>query len=291
MRNIEASLPEIAEKENESKSRGKNVSIDAYFIRHGEKEFSVNSPETGLTNDGRVMAADFGKNLRKKDAIKPFSSDTERTIETVSRAIQASPTEKKMTLRIKDELALKYDMHSDFTKKLFENKRAILGNNFDTLPEEEKKRRLDKYYEFGHDFYLSYGDQRPDPKTEAPVETAAKVARRADIYMRMADRLRTDSTVDLLNGSHDYVIAAFLKEVMVREVNGNKVRGFSKISEIGGPINYTEGFNLRITTNEQGKKKSILIFRGKEYGIDQKRLAELVEIAKKLEAKEKDESK
>ncbi|MFA5886161.1 MAG: hypothetical protein WC863_00045 [Patescibacteria group bacterium] len=99
----------------------------------------------------------------------------------------------------------------------------------------------------------------------------------------MADRLKSGSQVDLLNSTHDWSIASFLKAILVREINGQEVCGFNSVNDIGGPIGYTEHFDINITTNERGEKFVALIFRGQKYRLDQSRLQELIEIAEKLE--------
>lgn len=283
---VEPAASEAYKKETEAKF-GRNVEIDAIFVRHGEKETSTSNAETSLTSEGEQMARDFGAGLEEKDAIKPFSSDTDRTIDTAKLATAASPTDKKMALRIRGELGMVYDKKGPFVDELFKRKAEILGKDFKQVGLEEQKRRMEEYDAFSHDFYLQNWDKRPDPGTYSPVEEAAMVARRVDTFIRMADRLHSGSQVDLLSATHDYVLAAFLKEVMIREQGGTSVRGYESVKDIGGPLGYTESFNVKIRTNESGGKAVKLVFRGKDYDMDMDRLQELVEIGKNLSEQEK----
>jgi broad specificity phosphatase PhoE len=270
----------------ESKEKfGRNVEVHGRFIRHGEKLELPDEAETGLTKEGKQDSIDFGKRLEPKTAIKGYSSDTDRTKETIQLIVENSPTEKKMKQRIKDELYVNYS--SEFRARIMEIKKRELREDFDEQSIEERKKRLAQCGIEQMNFYLSFKDKRPDEKTYSPVETAAQVARRVDLYIRMADKMHSGSHVDLMNGMHDVNIAVFLNEVMIRKVDGQKKRGFDSIQDIGGPIDYHEGFDIVTRIDENSEKTVKMIFRDKEYDIDLKRLGELVEIAKKLEKEEK----
>ncbi len=268
---------------------GRNVEVHGRFVRHGEKLELPDEAETGLTEEGKQDLIDFGKKLEPKTVIKGYSSDTDRTKETIQLIVENSPTEKKMNQRIKDELYVNYS--SEFRARVMEIKKKAMGEDFDEQPAEEKKKRLAQCGIEQMNFYLPFKDKRPDKKTYSPVETAAQVARRVDLYIRMADKMYSGSQVDLMNGTHDVNIAVFLNEVMIRKVNGKEKRGFDSIQDIGGPIGYHEGFDIVTRIDEHGEKTVKMTFRDKEYDIDLKRLGELVEIAKKLEQEEKEKAK
>lgn len=265
---------------------GRNVKIHAIFIRHGEKGVSTVTAETALSETGRRTSIEFGRKLEKREAIKAYTSDTERTIETARLVVENSPTQRKMVQRVRKELGFYYDKEGDFFRKAMEIKKETLGPDFNNLSEEEKRRRTRESDKRQIDYYLSFGDKRPDLKTFSPVETAAMVARRVDIYIRMAERLYSGSDVDLINVSHDFPLSAFLKETLVREVEGKKVRGFKTLDEIGGPIEFNEGFEFLIQTDSERNKSVKIVFRNKEYQVDVERLKELVDIAKTLEESE-----
>jgi hypothetical protein len=112
------------------------------------------------------------------------------------------------------------------------------------------------------------------------------VARRVDLYMRMPEKLHSGTDIDLINVSHDLSLSAFLKEVLTRNVEGKQIKGFNTIDEIGGPIEFNEGFEILIQTDNQGEKSVKMSFRNQKCQIDVKRLNELVEIARNLEKHE-----
>lgn len=261
---------------------GRNVRITAIFLRHGEKEFINDKANTGLTEEGRQMSSDFGSGLEEKDAIKSYASDTDRTIDTATLVVNAAPTGHKLALKIKDELKVPFDEKGPFMSSLFAMKKEILGPEFNNLAPKDQQQRLNEFYTRQHDLYLNYGDKRPDESTLSPIEVASRLAERLDIYIRMADRLKSGSKVDLINATHDWAIASFLKEVILRRDGEVVVRGFQSIEDIGGPIRYTEHFDVDISTDADGIKNCVLIFRGQKCQIDFERFGELLEIAKRL---------
>lgn len=273
--------------ENTEDKNGKNVKICVLFLRHGEKEMdTATGAETGLTERGRKESAEVGKSLDKKDLIKAYSSNTDRTKESAELIVANSSTEKKMNLRLKEELAFHYDKKGDFVNKLMETKKEMFGQDFNGLREEEKKERMDKYGNWATDYYLNFGGQRPDEGTMSPVETAAMTSKLAERYAKMADRVYSGSDIQLINDTHDFNIASFLKEVLIRDINGQKIRGFKSIKEVGGHLGFNEGFELIVENDNEGKKNIKLGFRGQQYELDVQRLSELVKIAEDLEKKD-----
>ena len=269
--------------ENIENKYGKNVKIHAIFLRHGEKETDMTAADTGLTERGRRESLEIGRKLDEKDLIKAYSSDTDRTKESAELIVFASPTEKKMKHRIEKELSFYYDKNGVFFNNLMKAKKEMLGNGFKELQEEEKKEKMEKYENWATDYYLSFSEQRPDESTMSPVETAAIMAKRVETYIKMADRLRSGSDIQMINDTHDLNLAAFLKEALVRDVNGQKIRGFKSIEEIGGSLAFNEGFEIIVENDEEGKKNIKFVFRGRQYELDFQRLNELSKIAKDVE--------
>ena len=259
---------------------GRNVTVHAIFVRHGEKALSTEHAETSLTPNGADQAREFGQGLG--DKVKGYASKTDRTIDTVRLAIESSDADKKLNFRIKDELGIAYNKDGEFSRAIHSQKKQILGEDFASLPVAEQHNRLLAYEAWSTNYYLSFRDKRPDPKSEAPVEVASKIASRVDLYIKTADRLRSGSEITLVNGTHDYCIAAFLKEVLTRATGNETHTGFDKIEDIGGPIDFTESFEVHINTDEKGEKHIGLSFRDQEYSINMERFRQLVEIGKQL---------
>ena len=268
--------------------KGNNVTIHAIFGRHGEKAHNPDNPETGLTDKGREESFGFGKSLETKDFIKSYTSKTARTKETAELVKQGSDTERKGITRGRRELAFVYDPQGNFLKKVMQIKKEVLGDEYNSLSEEKKKKKLYEATSKQVDYYLSFGDKRPDPNTYSPVETASQIAELVDQYIKMSSKLKSNSNVDLFNATHDFNLATFLKEVIIREVNGVKKSGFESIEDIGGPTDFNESFEVVIERKSTKDVSIKLLFRDQEYNIDLNRIGELVNIAKNLKDKKDD---
>jgi broad specificity phosphatase PhoE len=229
---------------------GRNVEIHAIFVRHGEKS------ESGeLTDEGKKQAAEFGKNLESKDAVKGYSSPVQRAIETVEQIIENSPHDKKLKTRIRTEIGIP-PSSQEFYKKFKELEKQG--------PDEAAK------------WFLSFGAERPDPETASPHEVAESFAYILTKYFKMADKLYSGSNIDLVNGTHQGLPETLLKEVLKRKIDDNEeVVGFDNLEEIGGALKFTEGMEFIIKTDERGDKKLTVNFRGQEYDIDMAKLNEL----------------
>ncbi|MEK7542816.1 MAG: histidine phosphatase family protein [Patescibacteria group bacterium] len=275
-KNTSGGLEKAPVPEGESKDFGKDVDIHAYFIRHGEKKYVPDDPDTPLTDIGRRQARVFGGTLDSREAIKGYSSRTVRTEDTVENIIEASRTEHKLKARVRDELSFEWDKKGSFFPELVKLRNEGRPANYKQLPENERKKIDHDIDAKITDWYLNFGEKRPDKGTESPVELAAKVAHRIATYQKMARRLSSGSSVDLINGTHDFPIAAFLQRVIVRSADDKKVVGFHSVNEIGGPIEYTENFELVIHNDKEGNQKMQLKFRGQSYEIDMEHYNELL---------------
>lgn len=86
--------------------------------------------------------------------------------------------------------------------------------------------------------------------------TASGIANQIEHFREMAGRLTPRTTINLVQVSHDLETAAFLKEVLVREIDGQEVHGFDDIKEIGGPLDMNEYFEVKIERNDRGNTLS-----------------------------------
>jgi hypothetical protein len=256
--------------------KGGNVTIHAVFTRHGEKEYSTITPDTGLTKEGKGKSFAAGAERKESDMVKPYSSRTERTKETSELEVEGSPTLNKGEYRAREELGFPLDLKSEFSQKAQQIKKDIVGDSHENKESEEFKCLLAEASIAQTDYYLSFGDKKPDSLAPSPVEAAAGIAKMVDNYSRMVERLNSGSEVDLINATHDLNLAAFLKEVLVREIDGRKVVGFDSVKDIGGALDFNESFEILIKTDLAGEKSLKLLFRGQEYEIDSERLQELV---------------
>lgn len=93
----------------------------------------------------------------------------------------------------------------------------------------------------------------------------------------MADKLYSGSKIDLINGTHQGLPEALLKETLVRQVDDKKVVGFDRVSEIGGALGPAEGVDFIIRSDDTEAKTIQLQFRGQTFEIDMEKLYQLAE--------------
>lgn len=246
-------LMEASQFEFEQAERfGRNVEIHAIFLRHGEKG------EGGeLTEAGRKQADEFGEQLERKDAIKGYSSPAKRVIETVERVIASAPHDRKLATRIRTEIGISPSISKEFVRQY----------------REREKEGPDAAAEW----YLSFGHNRPDAETSSPYENAQALAYILRRYVEMADRLYSGSKIDLINGTHQGLPEALLKEILVRQVDGKRVVGFESLQEIGGALRPAEGMEFLIKTDASGGKVVKLNFRGNTFDLDTEKLNALAD--------------
>lgn len=244
--------------ESQEKRFGTDVQIHAIFMRHGEKG------EGGeLTEEGKRQATEFGNDLVSKDAIKAYSSPVQRVLETVQQVVETAPHDKKLNTRVRTELGLPP------SSKLFSEK-------FEQLQKEGEDKAVE--------WYLSFGDKKPDSETTSPHEIAESLAYIITKYLSMAGKLYSGSNIDLINGTHQGLPEALLKEVLIRKKDNEEILGFDKIEDIGGSLKFAEGVEFLIKTDTRGEKILKVNFRGDSYDVD---MTKLNELAKTYEERKK----
>lgn len=251
---MEKETPINFQESHEQEKFGRDVRIHAIFMRHGEKAVSGE-----LTEEGKNQAVRFGEELENKDAIKGYSSPVQRVLETVNKVVENSPHDKKLNTRIRTELAI-----PAFSKEATQKYKDLekLG------PSEAA------------DWYLSFGSEKPDSDTISPQDVAKTFAYIVQKYIDMTDKLYSGSNIDLINGTHQALPEALLKEILIRKQDGTEIVGFERLEDIGGALKPTESMEFLISTNDSGTKEVKLHFRGQVYDIDLSALHELAELYK-----------
>lgn len=234
--------------------KGKNVILRVFFVRHGEKDKETG----GLTERGKEEAIEVGKNMRKAKLIKGYSSPLERAVQTTEQIIKATPlpSDKKLKTRIRQEIGM-----PPFSAEATQYYRDLEAMEFGK----------------GAEWWLSFGETRPDEETWSPCETAEAFAYFLRRYHKMPDKLHAGSEVDFINGTHQALPEALLKEILIREQGDEKIVGFDKLEEIGGALKLTEGMEFEIKVDAVGQKTIKLHLRGREYDIDLEKLNKLAE--------------
>lgn len=268
---------------------GRNVEILATFMRHGPRaEMHDITARTLISEKGEQEVREIGKRLEvKRHGIKTYTSPVERTVRTAELVLEKQEQKgtKIYKTRKRSELGL-WSASDEFTRRWVEITNENLPPNFEELQGDAKQEAFDKAEDKALDEWLRLKEQRPDETTPSPQEVAAGVAKLVDRYIKMADRLYSDSEIDLLNTSHKGTLEPLLKEILLRKIRdkNNKeqvVRGFESIEEIGGGMRPSESWQLLVKTDENENKNVKLLFRGQEYDIDMDRLGELISSSSK----------
>jgi broad specificity phosphatase PhoE len=253
--NEDFEMPQQSAAAAESEGRfGRDVTIHAIFMRHGEKDAAGK-----LTDVGREQGAARGAALSPKDAIKAETATVARVMHTIQEVVKGAPHDRKLNLRENTELNFP-------CSDKFKNDYAAKG-------------------EAAGDWFLSFGKEKPDAETVSPEESAEIFAYMVSHYMDMAPRLYSGSEVDWVHGTQQALAESLLQRIMIRDVDGKKVTGFEKMGDIGGTLGYAEGMDFVVKTDEAGTPGIKLDFRGAEYDLD---VAKLNELAERYAGKMKD---
>lgn len=247
MKNLES----IEHREN--LERGRNISLEISFLRHGEKD-----SKGELTDAGFEEAEDLGKNKEiPRDGVKLYTSPFGRNIDTMEAIIQGieeQQEEKKIfNPRYRIDLAPPEWEHFD----------DLVGR----AKEIEKKE--------GHDGVFRY--MMSESLAQKDLERwSSALAYMIDRYRKGSHRFYSGSNIELQHIAHDTVIGDFLRKVAIfRDENGQKVETID-FDNLGGSINFLEGFTFVVNIDGEGQEHFKIIFRDKELEVDESKFQKLV---------------
>jgi len=249
------SFDEDKEKEI-SPEKGKNVYICLKFIRHGER-----TPEGKLTDYGREItrkkAKESGIRPEEFDAVKAIGSPAgpegpeglQRALETADIFAEEVGGAKKFKTRKREILSYEtLKVEEPYNHKEIYN--ANLPENFEQLSDEEKTEASKKAQAVAVNHLFSL----KTPEAAAYIEeTAGAFASVVSTYQEMSSRLKSNSKVLMVGGTHGPSIECFLREALIRKIeDGGEIRGFENIDEIGGPIDPSESISIDIKRDQEG---------------------------------------
>lgn len=108
---------------------------------------------------------------------------------------------------------------------------------------------------------------------------ASGVAKNVLTHSKMAERYRTGSKVDMVNGSHSPTLDVFIATALKEQIEKEPINpeGQNLTEKMGGRFKTAEGFEVDTIIDSESKKSLILKFRGKEFPLDENKLEEMVE--------------
>lgn len=294
--------------------RGRNTEVRLTFVRHSQKASGrVFAQDLGgisassISEAGKARARAFGEaKLSGRALSKAYATKVDRTRETLEQAFQGAGLDAKILQdgkEVRSFFALPAQAGSPEFNKQYEALMApgrqeyiakhFPGKKFDDLTPDEQEQVAEYAEEPAMEWYLSFGDRRPDPGTPSPREDAARVAFKINRLVNLPDFIPEGKSVDLVSSGHKTSTEAFLKYVIQREVNGRKVTGFERLEEIGGSLKILDSWDLQVKNDPQGQKIATITLRRENgetqtFGIDFEALRALAhEGAQLLGAQEK----
>ena len=237
--------------------KGRNVNLAISFLRHGEKDLKGE-----LTDVGRAKSEELGKQKElPKDGIKLYASPFRRTTSTMEKIIQG--IEMQQT-----------------EKKIFKSRHRIMlappeWEHFDHLARKAKKMEEKE----GHGGVFRY--MMAEPLAQKDLERwSSALAYMINQYRKGGHRFYSGSDIELQHITHDTVIGDFLRKVAIfRNENGQKIEDIN-FDNLGGSINFLEGFSFVVNIDKEGQEHFKIIFRGKELEVDENKFKELVNFYK-----------
>ncbi|PIP29167.1 hypothetical protein COZ84_01600 [Candidatus Kuenenbacteria bacterium CG_4_8_14_3_um_filter_39_15] len=232
--------------------------IKLTFVRHGEKELTSGS-ETALTKRGIFEAAVLGTKRDEKDTFSINYSPTDRTKLTG----EIANLSEKLHGEIKEEasLGVKNNFSKEYLEQLLDIKRKMLPEDISTITSDQKKEIDEQVTRQQLAEYLKHGTHRPDDETLSPAEMAEKIPtiiKKYESEINNRNKYESNSIHEVLNITHDIVIASFLNKYLPDYDQTN--------------IRPGEGFEIIIkgqgVGDDNDKIGLTLVFRGKEYPLD-----------------------
>jgi hypothetical protein len=128
------------------------------------------------------------------------------------------------------------------------------GKKFDDLDSDGQEEVAEYAEEPAFEWYLGFDSQRPDAETPSPREMAASVAFKINRLINLPDFMPSGRSIDLVSAGHKTSTEAFLKYVISREVEGERVVGLNNLSDIGGSLKILDSWDLRVKNDQNGKR-------------------------------------
>ena len=239
-----------------------NITAIISTIRHGEKD------ELGkLTLNGFLQGINKGKQTRHlKGDIVLVHSGVDRVKDTLlSFANYLGNKEVAVSEDLIKNLKNYNSYISHYLQYLYDSSnKGLLFKSWDNIKDNEAcDRRMNEF--------LNLRDFSPEPDIfPSPKHMAIRVARVLATEIDFATITIPEVRTNFINGTHEPVIMAFLYYFL--QNFQPKLKNFTKV--IGGSVNYSEGFEIRIYQDLKGDNRVIFKFRDIIKDVDQVKLKE-----------------
>ncbi|EKE19999.1 MAG: hypothetical protein ACD_8C00067G0005 [uncultured bacterium] len=301
-----------------SAEKGSEVEIAMMFIRHGER-----TPEGTLTDYGREITKEKAEQAEQEgifkngfDVVKPLGSpagpktsvevqdmsenqeetksqDMSRATETAhifgSKLAEASGYE---LLNTRNKPALSFEtVKNKMPYNHTQIYNSLLPENFASLSDIEKSQAAKQAQIQTVNHLMNLNTPEAIAYKE---EVAGAYAYTIMHYEEMTKKLKSGSKVLMPTGVHSPMMEVFLQKVLARKnENGETTIGFDDITEIGGEFDPSEGYLVKVKTDENGKLLPLHFTfvnqnrpKSQEMYLDPVKIQEFADLYKNLHKKE-----
>ena len=277
------------------KTKGKNVEINFIFARHSEKESAEiydkegNIAESSLSSYGKILAQEFGKNLRREgiNVVGGYATNIARTAETLREIFKtAEPIDEILRRYLSFPVELPEEIEKKFQEIFEQKKRQLIknkysGTEFNDLSSTEQEEIVWQASEPALEWIIGLDGKWPVANPDSVgYQMAAVVAYKLNRFFNLPEWLKDDTKLNLPPSiGHKTQTEPFLVYCL-KGLKGKDLIG--RLREIGGGLHVMEGWRIKIKTDETGEKDISLFFRDKEYKIDIDKLKELAVEGRKI---------
>ncbi|MFA5154890.1 MAG: hypothetical protein WC453_00485 [Patescibacteria group bacterium] len=275
-----------ATSEKKAEDFGRNIKATLEFKRHQDpgKDQATGMSADWLTEKGKTASIQDGKAI-EENSVKGYASPKKRAQETVDLMLDNVYTSPAYSVDVINKSTA--SLEGTGAEKLNNNQREENKFNIRTRQEldatanfvkimpiasawaEEQLKggaKLDKYSLIVQ-WYLDNPEKCKENGVLTGHETAAEIAERVAVELGMTERFYRNSVVRLINVTHGPKIEPFLQELV----------GFKNLAEIGGALQPGESINFAVRIDANKRKTVKLLFRDKEYPIDEAQIKALAQ--------------
>lgn len=291
---------ELTSEGQREKRFGANIKIRSFWQRHSQKASGevFNAVKTGISTSaispgGAERAMALGETITASaHGAKGYKSDSKRTQETFE-AVMAGYAKThpdapiRTAIRMKDELISPIgtpEYLKIYSDKFDANKARLLAKGIkagkypDVPFAELSPDQQEEIAETAEEPVIREWIDDPESelaKTFPPRLQAAKFATLFDRRQaRMAEKLHSESAVDLFHNTHKTATEPFLASgALVRRRDGERI---TKLEQIGGSLKILDNWESETKTDESGQAQTVVRIRGEEYDLDPEVYSQLV---------------
>ncbi len=242
--------------------KGRNINVTIHLMRHGRKGADGNLSDIGV-QEAREHGAEMGV---MKNA-KAYTSPVPRVVET-ARAVQQGAVihnEFKQINREQLSASLLQKPGAEKPSRFF--KEVVLKRLADAhnAPENERKQKIQEVEHQNMQEWLSHDDKFIDETTNSPKNVARAVAHHLVRQIDMTDRFKKDSDVDLLDVTHEFMLAAIIRYAVEKQNQDGTIVSGEEIMQDKQSIDYLESLDIKVHIDSNGKKEISLAIKGEPY--------------------------